>query len=153
VERELVRLRERRYLTPEQPASVNPANIRAHFASPRGRRLCAAAEVQREFKFLLLTGADAADTPDALTRAPANGEDGILFQGVIDCFFREGEDLILVDFKTDFVPDGQEHAVAERYRAQLAAYAAALTRITGRRVTERHVYLFGIDGDVMIDNI
>ena len=38
-----------------------------------------------------------------------------MIQGIIDAFFYEGDDIVLVDYKTDFVMKGQEGKLAERY--------------------------------------
>jgi ATP-dependent exoDNAse (exonuclease V) beta subunit len=54
--------------------------------------------------------------------------DGTLVEGVVDLAFEEGGGWIVVDYKTD-----REIAVAgeERYRRQLALYAAAVAQATG----------------------
>jgi ATP-dependent exoDNAse (exonuclease V) beta subunit len=54
--------------------------------------------------------------------------DGTLIEGVLDLAFDEGEQTLVVDFKTD-----HELAVGEtRYRAQLQQYLGAVARATGR---------------------
>jgi ATP-dependent exoDNAse (exonuclease V) beta subunit len=59
--------------------------------------------------------------------------DGLL-EGYIDLLFREGDGLVIVDYKTDAKPD------ARLYQGQLAAYAAAVEAITGRRVVEKMLF-------------
>lgn len=66
----------------------------------------------------------------------------IMVQGIIDAFFFQGEDIVLVDYKTDSVQAGQEEELVKKYKAQLDYYAKALERLTGRRVTERIIYSF-----------
>ena len=70
------------------------------------------------------------------------GGDGeqVLLQGVVDCFFEEDGQLVLLDFKTDRVRAGEEEAAAAGYREQLEAYAYALRRITGKPVREKAVF-------------
>jgi hypothetical protein len=54
--------------------------------------------------------------------------DGTLIEGVLDLAFDEGEQTVVVDFKTD-----HELAAGEtRYRAQLQQYLGAVSRATGR---------------------
>ncbi|MBV6431906.1 MAG: ATP-dependent helicase/nuclease subunit A [Bryobacteraceae bacterium] len=53
-----------------------------------------------------------------------------LLEGVIDLAFEEEGGWVVVDFKTDL----DVETMAARYRAQLAWYAVALERITGRPV-------------------
>ncbi|MCX6907676.1 MAG: PD-(D/E)XK nuclease family protein, partial [Verrucomicrobia bacterium] len=57
-----------------------------------------------------------------------------LMEGYIDLLFREGERLVVVDFKTDAKPD------PKLYAAQLTAYADALNAITGKEVVERLLF-------------
>ena len=55
--------------------------------------------------------------------------DGMLIEGVLDLAFDEGDETIVIDFKTD-----QELAAGEaRYRAQVQKYVDAVASATGRR--------------------
>ena len=62
---------------------------------------------------------------------------GRAIEGFVDLLFRDGDDLVVVDYKTDEVGDDAaiDRAVA-RYRPQAAAYALALEHTTGLRVRE-----------------
>jgi ATP-dependent exoDNAse (exonuclease V) beta subunit len=74
-------------------------------------------------------------------------EDGVLVEGQID-FVAEREDgsLLVADFKTDAVRSIEEaRERARAYAPQLALYARALERATGRRVSETAV-LFVAEG-------
>jgi ATP-dependent helicase/nuclease subunit A len=65
-----------------------------------------------------------------------------LLEGYIDLLYRTPEGLVVVDYKTDHLPD--EPSVDARlahYRRQGAAYALAVERVTGLRVT-RCVFVF-----------
>ena len=94
----------------------------------------AAEKLRREFRFQLLC--KAADYyPEAAD------DDRIVLQGVVDCCFRDGDGLVVVDYKTDRVSAAEVPARAERYRGQLRAYARALERIFSRPV-RRCVLLF-----------
>ena len=55
-------------------------------------------------------------------------------EGKIDLLFREGKKWVLVDYKTDAQPD------AERYRAQMQAYATALQQVAGIVVAEQWLF-------------
>ena len=64
-----------------------------------------------------------------------------MLQGVIDCFFLEGGELVLVDYKTDRVEKEEEiRDRAGHYRRQLETYADALRRIFGLPVKEKLLY-------------
>lgn len=64
----------------------------------------------------------------------------MLIQGVIDAFFYEGEEIVLLDYKTDRVEAAKD--LVERYREQLYYYQEALEQITGHKVKERVIYSF-----------
>jgi len=68
--------------------------------------------------------------------------ESILLQGVIDCYFEEADGLVLIDYKTDYVPFGDSGIIIERYRVQIEYYARTLALLTGKRVKERYIYLF-----------
>jgi len=62
-----------------------------------------------------------------------------LLEGAIDLLFREGDKLILVDYKTDRVLKKRAAERAEWYRPQLEAYAKAVEIATGRSPDEVYV--------------
>ena len=131
---EISRLEEQRFLTPEEAAAVDPEKIRLFFASDLGGRIRRAEKVWREFRFSLLS-----DIRELIPGEEA--EEKVLLQGVIDCFFLEEGELILVDYKTDRVEKEEEiQSRAEHYRRQLETYAGALRRIFGLPVKEKMLY-------------
>lgn len=136
------RLCQRRLLTPEQAAAVDCGAIAAFLRSDLAGRIRRAPKVYREYRFALLMDA-------SLYSAAAQGEE-LLLQGVVDCAFETPEGLVVVDFKTDRLRPGEERARAEYYRAQLEAYAAALSRVLQRRVTERILYFFATGREISL---
>ena len=75
----------------------------------------------------------------------------VLVQGIIDAWFIEDEDVILMDYKTDKVYGKQaEKELASRYKIQLDYYAEALKRITGRLPGERLIYSFALGKEILI---
>lgn len=71
-------------------------------------------------------------------------EEMVMVQGIIDAFFFDGEDIVLVDYKTDLTEKGQEQKLVEKYKVQLDYYAKALERLTGKKVSERIIYSFAL---------
>ena len=68
-------------------------------------------------------------------------EEKILVQGIIDLYYITAQDeLILVDFKTDFVENGDEQILIDKYRTQLELYKRALESATGRKVDRVYIY-------------
>jgi len=72
----------------------------------------------------------------------------ILIQGVIDAYWEEDEELILLDYKTDRVDTPEE--LEKRYRTQLQIYAEALTQLTGKRVREALICSFALERTITV---
>ena len=75
----------------------------------------------------------------------------VLVQGIIDAYFLEDEEIVLVDYKTDRVSKGEEQRLVDLYHVQLEDYACALTRLTGRRVKETFIYSFALGKAIRMD--
>lgn len=62
---------------------------------------------------------------------------------MIDLWFVEEDgQAVLVDFKTDRTGQGDARKLmTDRYGIQMAAYADAISRATGRRVKEKIIWL------------
>ena len=128
-----LRLTEEKFLIKEQAESVDVQRILELFSSNFGKRIRAAKNVKREFKFSILT--------DAAQYVPGAAGEQVMMQGVVDCFWLEEDGIVLVDFKTDKTPYGPAERAAH-YKPQLDAYAAALSRIYNLPVKEKILYFF-----------
>ena len=67
-------------------------------------------------------------------------EEMVLVQGIIDAWFIEGDELVLLDYKTDRVKE--EKILIDRYKVQLDLYKRALEAATCRKVKEVYIYSF-----------
>lgn len=66
--------------------------------------------------------------------------ENILVQGVIDLYYiDENDNIILVDYKTDFVKNNEQELV-ERYKKQLAIYKRALESALNKKVYKTYIY-------------
>ena len=70
----------------------------------------------------------------------------VILQGIIDAFIMEEEGIILVDYKTDRVKDGEE--LRNRYQKQIDLYSKALEQILGIKVKRRVLYSFSLGEEV-----
>ena len=68
----------------------------------------------------------------------------ILMQGVVDCAMVDDDGIVIIDFKTDHVIDGELQKSVDRCSGQVDAYARALSRIYQRPVKEKWLYFFSI---------
>lgn len=76
-------------------------------------------------------------------------EETMLIQGVIDAFFYEDEEIILMDYKTDRVETGQE--LITRYRIQLDYYQRALQMLTEKQVKQKIIYAFRLAEEIEVE--
>jgi hypothetical protein len=74
----------------------------------------------------------------------------ILIQGMIDAYFEEGGELVLLDYKTDHVAEQGEQMLLDRYQKQLDYYQEALEQLTGKKVKEKYIYSFALDREILV---
>lgn len=118
-----------------QAKAVNSGLIASLFATELGERIRNAAQsgtLNREFKFLIPIDAS------EIYKNGGNGE--IIVQGVVDCFFVENGEIVLVDYKTDNCTAESAKLSAEKYRVQADFYARGLEDIYGKPVREKIIY-------------
>ena len=68
-------------------------------------------------------------------------EEDILVQGIIDLhYINKNDELVLVDYKTDYVENNDEESLKEKYDIQLAIYKKALEKALDRKVDKVYIY-------------
>ena len=72
----------------------------------------------------------------------------VLVQGIIDVYFEEDGELVVLDYKTDKAFRAQE--LVDKYRAQLDYYGKALERLTGKKVKEKMIYSFALQKEIEV---
>ncbi|MDD2509765.1 MAG: UvrD-helicase domain-containing protein [Syntrophomonas sp.] len=144
LEEQLGEMVERELLTPSQLTLLEVKKIWQFFQSSLGQRLLKSNRFFREAPFNLLAPAN-----DIFTSAEICQEK-LLIQGIIDLYFYEGEDIVLLDFKTDIVHHKSKDEMLDPYRLQIELYKKALERITGSRVKESYIYFFDLDREIRI---
>ncbi|MFA9465522.1 MAG: helicase-exonuclease AddAB subunit AddA [Velocimicrobium sp.] len=73
----------------------------------------------------------------------------VIVQGIIDAFFEENGELVLLDYKTDRVSCEME--LINRYQSQLNYYQEALEQISGKKVKEKIIYSFYLEKEIRVD--
>ena len=142
VREQIEKLRAQRKLTEEQAKAADAYAIVQFLRSDLAARIRKSKQVEREYRFSLLRPVRDFSSLDA--------DDSVLLQGVVDCFFEEDGELVVVDFKTDHVSRAQLDERAEHYRPQLEAYSMALTRVMGKKVKEKVLYFFSAGEEVRL---
>lgn len=97
--------------------------------------------LKREAKFVM--GIPASRIDDAY-----NDEETVLVQGIIDAYFLEDEEIVVVDYKTDSVKEISE--LEKRYKTQLDYYAEALEKLTGKKVKEKIIYSVHLSKELLV---
>ena len=77
-----------------------------------------------------------------------DSDEEILIQGIVDAYFEEDGELVVVDYKTDRVHQPEE--LIDRYKVQLDYYAKALQQLTGMYVKEKIIYSFELGREVPV---
>ena len=72
----------------------------------------------------------------------------VLIQGIVDAYFEEEDGIVLLDYKTDVVENGEE--LVKRYQTQIDYYEKALHNLTGKRMKERILYSFYLGCEVQL---
>ena len=128
--------------------STYAEKIEEFFQSKIGKRIINSSAVYREAPFVLRKKAN--DISGSL-----NKDDLILVQGIIDCYFIEDGEAVIVDYKTDKIDVTKEiefqiNNLKNEYKDQIELYKEAVERITGKKVKECYLYLFSIGKEVKI---
>ena len=123
------------HLAPEEYFNAIDINkIYGLVTSDIGKRMMNAAKADklyREKQFVM-------GIPANMVKDIYSAEERVLVQGIVDAYFEEDNELVIVDYKTDNVANIND--LRARYETQLEYYSRALEQITGMRVKERVLY-------------
>ncbi|MBQ4333401.1 MAG: helicase-exonuclease AddAB subunit AddA [Clostridia bacterium] len=140
---EIRRLTDRGFLTRRQAESLSVERIRTFLSGGLYARMTAADRVWREYHFTVSVPAGTlTDLPPEMAGEP------VVVQGIADCVFREGDHLILVDYKTDKVKTADQ--LRDRYRSQMLFYKQALEQLLELPVGEMLLYSFALGETVEV---
>ncbi|NLW17027.1 MAG: helicase-exonuclease AddAB subunit AddA [Firmicutes bacterium] len=130
-------------LSPEMAAHIDLDLVIGFLESELGHRLRQADQVWRELPFSLRLPASELYGPEA-------AEEQVFVQGIVDSVMREGEQAVLIDFKSDQVTKDTIDKVAAAYRVQMEFYGRAITTLLGLPVKERYLYFLRLGQAVRI---
>lgn len=79
-----------------------------------------------------------------------SSEENILVQGIIDLYFIEKNgNVVLVDYKTDYVTN--ENELIEKYKTQLELYKNALEKSLNKKIKDTFIYSVYLGKEIKID--
>ena len=128
-------------LTTEEARAIDRNAIIRFFETDIARLMMEkASSLEREVPFSFTLSAD-----EVYSRWQG-GEERVLIQGVIDCLIPKEDGWIILDYKTDAIPDEvTDETIAmlkKRYEVQLNLYRKALERIWKQPIKQTYVYYF-----------
>lgn len=141
--KEISRFVELGLMEEEMQDCINASDIMLFLNSNVGKRIHEASKLGQfhaEQPFVL--GLSAEEVYEGVS------DEVVLVQGIIDVYFEENDQLVVLDYKTDKVSCEKE--LVERYRAQLDYYAKALERLTGKTVKEKIIYSFTLQKEIEV---
>ena len=127
----------------EEIDSIDISKIADFFQESLGKRAVAAQSRNELFK----------EVPFNLVKT-SEGEE-VIVQGIIDCFFKEGDGWILLDYKTNYIDKSKNRAeelerIKTAYVEQLKIYKEALEVSKNEKVTESYLYLFDVGEQIKL---
>lgn len=123
----------RKIITPLEGKAINMYKLFSYTKSELFKQIRNAKKVYKEQPFYINLTAD---------DVYGNGlDDNILVQGIIDLYFiNQAGEVVLVDYKTDYVENGKEDDLVDKYKKQLEIYKKALEQASGRSVDKCFIY-------------
>ena len=148
---QLKELVDRELLSKEEYKVISPYKVKKFFISKLGERMLSAHNrgdiVYRELPFYTEIDVHRID-PDLPKEVEG---DKVRLQGVIDSFFYEDNEVILLDYKTDYVEQGNEEELINKYRMQIQYYKEALEKITKTKIKECYLYSFYLEKEILVE--
>ena len=133
IEKLLSVLVEKRILTENQKSEIPKEKILAFTKTDLFTEIRDAKEIHREQPFYINVPLKEIYGKDI--------DEEILVQGIIDLYFidKTGE-IILVDYKTDYVPNDDDNYLIEKYKKQLQLYKRAIEQALDKSVAHTYIY-------------
>ena len=133
----------KKLLSEKEAQVVNIGKIQEFFSTDIGKRMKKSHYVKREVPFVIKK--DANEIIPSLDK-----NDVILIQGIIDSYFYEDDQVVIIDYKTDEINNYDLEPVKKEYSQQILSYKEAVEKITKKKVKGCYLYLFDIGQAVEI---
>ena len=130
-------------ITEKEREAINPYKILQFTKSKIWEQLKNAKEYYQERPFYINVPASKIYNEDI--------EENVLVQGIIDLYFvNEIGNIVLVDYKTDYVENGKELELVEKYKNQLELYKQALEEALNTKVDKVYIYSVYLEKEIEI---
>ena len=134
-------LETKKVITSKEAEAINISKIYQFTKSKIWNEMIEAKDVQREKPFYINIPAKEIYKEDL--------EEKVLVQGVIDLYYiSSAGELVLVDFKTDYIENRDENILIDKYKVQLDLYKRALRQAINREVDRVYIYSTYLDKEI-----
>ena len=132
--RELIQdLVQKEIITANEAENINPYPILQFTKSSIWKQLQQAKKIEKEKAFYIQIPAKEIYGQEVA--------EWILVQGIIDLYYQdENGQLVLVDYKTDYVEKDGEQELVSKYAKQLQLYQYALEEAMNQKVVKSYIY-------------
>lgn len=80
-----------------------------------------------------------------------NTKERILIQGIIDLYYiNQNNEIVLVDYKTDYVEKNNEQELIEKYKPQLKIYKKAIEEALNKNVEKVYIYSVYLNKEILV---
>ena len=122
---QLVYMIDNEFITKEEAEVINLSRIYDFLESEFGQRIRNAQKIYKEESFVM-------------------NYDGSVLSGTVDLFFEEENHIVLVDYKTDHIPQYEMTNRALYYKSQLDLYKDAIQKAFGKKVSQSYIYFLSL---------
>nr|MCR5054909.1 PD-(D/E)XK nuclease family protein [Lachnospiraceae bacterium] len=149
-EAELNRMYDEGKLEEKQKALLSREKIETFLKSDLARRMHDAAVRDELYEERAFVFGDTAESLFSGIDEAAGGEnkDLIMVQGIIDAFFIEDGEIVVLDYKTDRVKNADE--LKALYNKQLEIYGNAISKAFDMPVKEEYLYSFSLNETILL---
>ena len=159
IENHIQNLKEKHIFTYQKAEAINTYKILEYTKSKIWKELKEAKEIQKEKPFYINIPANEIykntnDKEDKEKQQKDENqlEEKILVQGIIDLYYiNEQDQLILVDYKTDYVEPGKEQDLINKYQKQLELYKQTLESAKHKKVYKTYIYSVYLGKELVIE--
>ena len=143
--KEFIRDLEERYIiTKKEAMSIPIKKLYEYTKTKLWKELKEAKQIKKEEPFYIeIPANEIMETED---------NEKILVQGIIDLYYiNKNDELILVDYKTDYVKRKEE--LVNKYRTQINLYAKALEKALGKKIAKKEIFSIYLEEEIEIEQI
>ncbi|WP_244834170.1 helicase-exonuclease AddAB subunit AddA [Clostridium sp. BJN0001] len=139
-----------KFITKKEAESINVKKIIMFLKSKLGKMMLESyknnEKIYREFLFYTNISALKVDK----NLGEKYKDSTVRLQGIIDCFFEYKGNIILFDYKTDYVKNNDEQSLILKYNSQIDYYSNAILKVTGKKVYKKYIYSFYLNKEIEV---